>query len=151
MPPSHIHIFNRRQITVVKPSPTFLTPSLNLILPSPIFSYLPCICPCHGNFGCAQSFRLLIEKSLLTISDRGKAELYCMFPRSRLSLSVNFRLENVYCRYRRKHKVESRFIKETADLDADLLGLYYSNVGVGGGYTRPETKGPSHHQFFTRF
>ena len=116
MPPFHIHVFNRRQMTIIKPSPTFLTSSLNLILPSPIFSNLLCICPCHGNFGCVQNFRLVIEKSFLTASHRGKAELCCVFPRSRSSFSANFRLENMYNRYRRKHKVESRFLKETADL-----------------------------------
>ena len=129
MPPYHIHVFNRQQIMGIKPSPTFLTSSLNLILPSPIFSNLPCICPCHGNFGCVQNFHLVIEKSLLTASHRGRAELCCMLPRSKSSLSANFRLENVY--YRRKHKVESRFITETADLDADLLGLYDSTLGDG--------------------
>ena len=131
MPLSHIHVFNRREMMVVKPFPTFLISSLNLILPSPIFSNLPCICPCHGNFGCVQNFRLIIDKSLLTASHQGKVELCCMFPRSRSSLSANFRLENVYHRYRRKHKVESRFIKESADLDADLLGLNDSTVGGG--------------------
>ena len=137
MPPSHVHVFNRRQMTIIKPSPTFLTSSLNLILPSPIFSNLPCICPCHRNFGYVQNFRLDIEKSLLTASHRGKAELCNMLPRSRSSVSANFRLENVYCGYRRKHKVESRFIKETADLDADLLGLYGSTVGGGRRLTSP--------------
>ena len=131
MPLSHIYIFNRWQMTVIKQSPTFLTSSLYLILPSAIFSYLPCICPCHGNFGGVQNFHLVIEKSLLTTSHQGKAELCVMFPRSKSSLSENFRLENVYCRYRRKHKVESWFIKETADLDVDLLGLYDSTVGGG--------------------
>ena len=116
---------------VIKPSPTFLTSSLNLILPSSIFSNLLCICPSHGNFGSVQNFCLLIEKSLLIASHRGKAELCCMFPRSRSSLSTNFRLKNVYCRYRRKHKVESQLIKETADLDGDLLGPYESIVGGG--------------------
>ena len=122
---------------IIKPSPTFLTSSLNLILLSPIFSNLPCICPCHGNFGCVQNVRLDIEISLLTASQRGKAELCSMLPRSRSSVSANFRLENVYCGYRRKHKVESRFIKETADLDADLLGLCGSTVWGGKRLTSP--------------
>ena len=131
MPPSHIHVFNRRQMMIIKPSPTFLTSSLNLILPSPIFSKLHCMCPSHRNFGCVQNFRLAIEKLLLTASHRGKTELYSMLSRSRSSVSTNFRLENKYCGYRGKHKVESRFIKETADLDADLLGLYDSTVSGG--------------------
>ena len=137
MPPSHIHVFNRRQMTIIKPSPTFLTSSLNPILPSPIFRNLPCICPCHGNFDCVQNFRLDIEKSFLTASHRGKAELCSMLLRSWSSVSAHFRLENVYCGYRRKHKVESRFIKETADLDADPLGLYSSTVGGGRRLTSP--------------
>ena len=132
MPPSHIHIFNRRQMTVIKLSPTFRASSLNhIVLPFPIFSNLPCICLCHRNFGCIQNFRLVIEKSLLTAWHQGKADLWCMLPRSRSSLSANFSLENVHCRYRRKHKVESRFIKETADLDANPLGLNDSAVGGG--------------------
>ena len=118
-------------MTIIKPSPTFLTSSLNLLLPSPIFSNLPCICPSHGNFGYVQNFRLVTEKLLLTTSHRGKAKLCSMLPRSRSSVSANFRVENVYYGYRRKHKVESRFIKETEDLDADLLGLYDSTVGGG--------------------
>ena len=128
-------------MTIIKPSSTFLKSSLNLLLLSPIFSNLSCICPCHGNFGCVQNFRLDIEKSLLTASHRGKAELCSMLPRSRSSVSVNFRLENVYCGYRRKHKVVSRFIKETADLDADLLGLYSSTVGSGRRLTSPRNSG----------
>ena len=137
MPPFHIHVFNRQQMTIIKPSTTFLTSSLNLILPCPSFSNLPCTCPSHGNFGCVQNFRLVIKKSLLTASHRGKAELYSMLSRSRSSVSANFRLENIYCGYRRKHKVDSRFIKETADLEADLLGLYDSTVRGGRWLTSP--------------
>ena len=49
---------------------------------------------------------------------------------------MNFLLENVYHRDKTKHKVESRFLKETADLYVGLLGLIDTPVGVGGGYTR---------------
>ena len=56
IPPSHTHVFKRQPMTVIKPSPTFLTSSLNLILLPSIFRYLPCICPCHRNFGCVQNF-----------------------------------------------------------------------------------------------
>ena len=63
---------------IIKPSPTFLTSALNLILPSPMFSYLHCICPCHGDFGYFQNFCLDIENCFLIASHCGKAKRYCM-------------------------------------------------------------------------
>ena len=54
-------------------------------------------------------------KLLLTAAHRGKAEFCCMFSEIRSSFPVDFRLENIYHRHRRKHKVESRFVRETTD------------------------------------
>ena len=48
-------------MTVIKPSPTFLTSSLNFILPPSTINYLPFNCPCHRNFGYVQNFHLVIE------------------------------------------------------------------------------------------
>ena len=70
-------------------------------------------------------------KLLITASHRGKTKLCCIFLRSKLSFSVNFRLENLHHRYRRKAKDESWFLRETADLDVGLLGLNDSTVGGG--------------------
>ena len=126
-PPSHIHVFNRWQMTVIKPSPTFLTSTLSLILLPSTFSYLPSLCPCHRNFGNVQNFRLVIENHFWPPHTEVKPNLVVWFQKLRSSLSVNFRLENIYHIHRKKHKFESRFLGETAD----LLGLNGSTVGDG--------------------
>ena len=100
-PPSHIKVFNRRQMAVIKPSPTFLTSSLNLILPPSTLSYLPWICHCHGNFGCVQNFRLVIENHFSLPHTEVKPNFIVCFSRSRSSFSANFHLENIHHRYRR--------------------------------------------------
>ena len=94
-PPSHIHVFSKQQTTVIKPSPTLLTSSLNLILPSSTFSYLLCICSCHVNFGYVQNFRLVIENCFRLPHTEIKPNFVVCFPRSKSFFSVNFRLENI--------------------------------------------------------
>ena len=131
-------------MTVIKPSPIFLTSSLNFLLLPSTFSYLPCICPSHGNFWYVQNFRLVIENRFCPSHTEAKPNFVLYFMRSRSSFSVNFHLKNLYHRPGRKKEVESQFPRETADLDTGLLGR--SDYWRGGKQLYSAVHSNKHHQ-----